>query len=48
MAKAKKVNVPKVPDKPVELSALEDYKRTKQQFSVYERIKQFLKQLNLF
>lgn len=48
MAKAKKVNMPKVPDKPVELSTLEDYKKTKQQFSVYERIKQFLKQLNLF
>jgi hypothetical protein len=45
MARPKKVIIPSKPEEPEDLKT---YKKVKQQLSVYDKIKQFFNQLNLF
>jgi hypothetical protein len=45
MGRPKKVIIPIKPEEPKDLKT---YKKVKQQLSVYDKIKQFFNQLNLF
>lgn len=45
MARPKKVIIPIKPEEPSNLSA---YKQVKKQLSVYDRLKQFFNQFNIF